>query len=176
MSRTTGHPLDRLRLPTVIAGFLCGVAILVAADRAGLVRERPVRPQATAPAHPMSRLAAEATPVTRTSSSVPPAAPDPDARPATAQRDPAQVVETPEVWPAGQGREEAFYACTACHGTAIVTQQGMSRDRWEASIDWMIERHGMQPPPPEERALIADYLAGSFPGRQRRGAVNPFLK
>ena len=89
----------------------------------------------------------------------------------------AQEVETPEVLPPGEGREETFYACTACHGSRIVTQQGMSRERWDATIDWMIERHAMPPPDPAERALILDYLAANFPGRQqRRGPANPFLK
>ncbi len=85
------------------------------------------------------------------------------------------AIETPEVLPEGVGREEAFYACTACHGSRIVSQQGMSRERWEATLDWMVERHKMTPPDTAERAVILDYLAAAFPPRQRRGYSNPFL-
>lgn len=37
--------------------------------------------------------------------------------------------ESPEEFPAGAGRDETFYACTACHGFKLVTQQGMNRNR-----------------------------------------------
>jgi hypothetical protein len=90
---------------------------------------------------------------------------------------PAQVArgtdETPEVLPEGKGRDEAFYLCTACHGTAIITQQGLSRQRWEETFDWMIEKHRMPDPGAADRALIVDYLASAFPSRQR-GRSNPF--
>src|SRR4029079_13744516 len=33
--------------------------------------------------------------------------------------------ESPEEFPAGAGREETFYACTACHGFKLISQQGM---------------------------------------------------
>ena len=32
--------------------------------------------------------------------------------------------ENPEDYPDGPGREQAFYACIACHGFKIVAQQG----------------------------------------------------
>jgi len=81
--------------------------------------------------------------------------------------------ETPEVLPEGKGREETFYLCTACHGTAIMTQQGLTRQRWEETFDWMIEKHRMPDPGAADRALIVDYLAAAFPSRQR-GRSNPF--
>lgn len=83
--------------------------------------------------------------------------------------------ETPEDMPAGKGRDETFYACTACHGTLIIKQQGMSRERWEQTIDYMIERHGMPEIDSDDRALVIDYLATAFPPR-RRAPVNPFLR
>jgi len=88
---------------------------------------------------------------------------------------PPPIDETPEDLPPGKGREETFYACVVCHGSAIIRQQGMSRDRWDQTLDWMTERHGMAPPEPDERALIVDYLATAFPSR-RRGRPNPFLQ
>ena len=86
-----------------------------------------------------------------------------------------EVVETPDDLPEGKGRDETFYACAACHGTALIKAQGMTRERWDATIDWMMERHGMPEIDPADRVLIVDYLAQTFPSRQR-GRPNPFLK
>lgn len=88
---------------------------------------------------------------------------------------PPPVEETPEDLPPGKGREEMFYACVVCHSSALIRQQGMSRERWDQTLDWMTEKHGMAPPEPDERALIVDYLATTFPPRQR-GRPNPFLQ
>jgi hypothetical protein len=82
--------------------------------------------------------------------------------------------ESPEDLPEGKGREEAFYGCTACHGFAIIRQQGMSRERWDATIVDMQVRHNMPEPDAADRALMLDYLATAFPPRQR-GRPNPFL-
>ena len=105
---------------------------------------------------------------------VPVAARPAPAAPAAAPLQTARVTdETPEVLPEGKGRDETFYLCTACHGTAIITQQGLTHQRWEETFDWMIEKHRMPDPGAAERALIVDYLAAAFPTRQR-GRVNPF--
>jgi hypothetical protein len=82
--------------------------------------------------------------------------------------------ESPEDLPEGKGREEAFYGCTACHGFAIIRQQGMSRERWDATIVDMQVRHNMPEPDAADRVLMLDYLATAFPPRQR-GRPNPFL-
>ncbi len=86
----------------------------------------------------------------------------------------AEEPETPEVLPAGKGRDESFYACTACHSTAIVRQQGMSRENWASALQWMTERHGLPQFDKAERELILDYLAEAFPARPRRGFNVPF--
>jgi hypothetical protein len=79
--------------------------------------------------------------------------------------------------PPGKGQEETFYLCAACHGTALIRQQGLSRELWEASFQLMIDRHGMARPDDADRELIIDYLAQNFPPRRRgRGGDNPFLK
>jgi hypothetical protein len=90
---------------------------------------------------------------------------------------PEETVETPEVLPEGHGREDTFYRCTACHGTAVIRRSGLSPERWDELMDWMTERHGMPPLEGEERRLIVGYLAGAFPprDRRRRGPANPFL-
>jgi hypothetical protein len=87
----------------------------------------------------------------------------------------AQVTEeTPESLPEGKGRDETFYGCTACHGTAIIRQQGMTRERWDETMRVMTEKHGMTPYEGELRELILDYLSTTFPPR-RRAPDNPFL-
>jgi hypothetical protein len=84
--------------------------------------------------------------------------------------------ETPEQYPVGPNREHAFYFCTACHGFRIVAAQGMSRARWDESLTWMTERHGMPKLEGQERIKILDYLATAFPERQRApgGWRSPF--
>ncbi len=83
--------------------------------------------------------------------------------------------ETPEVLPEGPGRDETFFACVACHNTAIIRAQGLSRERWDETLTWMVEKHNMPDYEGEERRVILDYLAQHFPPR-RRVPVNPFLK
>lgn len=88
-----------------------------------------------------------------------------------------QPAETPEVLPPGEGREEVFGTCTACHSTAIIRRSRFSREQWDDLMDWMTEKHGMTPLEGEQRTVIVDYLATAFPssaGGARR-AVNPFL-
>jgi mono/diheme cytochrome c family protein len=83
--------------------------------------------------------------------------------------------ESPEDLPAGPGREETFYSCTACHGFKLVSQQGMTRDQWDDSLNWMTARHGMNRIEGDDRKLILDYLAQHYPPATR-GSPNPFLK
>lgn len=92
------------------------------------------------------------------------------AAPAFAQDHSDQVEDLPEA----PGREEVFFTCTACHGFAIIGRQGLTRARWDQTINDMIERHEMPAPRAEDRALMLDYLAGQFPPRAR-GPANPFL-
>ena len=85
--------------------------------------------------------------------------------------------ENPEDYPAGAGRDDTFYACTACHGFKLVAQQGMTRRQWEDSLQWMTDRHGMSPLPAKEQKVVLDYLEATFPPRApagRGGWQNPF--
>lgn len=61
--------------------------------------------------------------------------------------------------PPGEGRDEVYNVCAACHSARLVTQQGLSRDAWDGLIDWMIEEQGMPEPDDETRAVILDYLS-----------------
>lgn len=91
---------------------------------------------------------------------------------------PAAAFDDIDAMPEGEGREETFYACIACHSMQVVTRQGMTRAMWEDSIRLMVERHGMPELEPEDYALILDYLSTHFPASAadapRRGWTNPF--
>lgn len=83
--------------------------------------------------------------------------------------------EQPEHYPDGPNRENTFYFCTACHSFKIVAAQGMSRERWDESLTWMVDRHKMPDVQGEERNKILDYLAAAFPERTQPGGwKNPF--
>ncbi len=87
--------------------------------------------------------------------------------------------EAPEDYPAGDGREETFYACTACHGFKLVAQQGMTRAQWDDSLSWMTTKHGMNALEGDDRKLVLDYLEAHYPPATRAGgrdSPNPFLK
>jgi mono/diheme cytochrome c family protein len=87
--------------------------------------------------------------------------------------------ENPEDFPAGAGRDETFYACTACHGFKLVAQQGMTRAQWEDSIALMVRRHNMPVLDDKDRAVVLNYLESTYPPRQptgRGGWQNPFAK
>ena len=75
---------------------------------------------------------------------------------------PASALSDEDEWDGlapGEGREEVYYACQACHSLAIVKQQGLSRESWDESLIWMVEEQGMPELDPDERELVLDYLA-----------------
>jgi hypothetical protein len=83
--------------------------------------------------------------------------------------------EAPEQYPPGAHRDDTFYFCTACHSFRIVAQQGMSRERWSETFDYMVSRHGMVDVQGEQRENMLDYLADVFPERRTPGGwKNPF--
>ena len=85
--------------------------------------------------------------------------------------------EQPEHYPDGPNRENTFYFCTACHSFKIVAAQGMSRERWDESLTWMVDRHKMPDVQGDERQKILDYLATAFPERKEPGGwKNPFTE
>jgi len=85
--------------------------------------------------------------------------------------------ENPEDFPPGPGRDDTFFACTACHGFKLVAQQGMNRRQWEDSLQLMVDKHNMPPLIDKERKVVLDYLEATYPPRapaQSRGWQNPF--
>ncbi len=83
--------------------------------------------------------------------------------------------EQPEQYPEGPNRNDTFYFCTACHSFKIVAQQGMSRQRWNETLDFMVLRHKMVDVQAAERDKILDYLTTALPERTGPGGWrNPF--
>lgn len=85
--------------------------------------------------------------------------------------------ENPEDFPAGPGRDDTFYACTACHGFKLVAAQGLSRRQWEESLQLMTTKHGMPPLTAKDRDAVLNYLEATFPPKapaNRGGWQNPF--
>lgn len=64
--------------------------------------------------------------------------------------------------PPGPGREEVYHICSACHSLRLVTQQGLSRERWDKTLRWMVEEQGMDELDVAERERVLDYLAEHF--------------
>ena len=75
-------------------------------------------------------------------------------------------VDDPQKWqglPPGPGREDVFYRCKACHSLMIVKQQGLDREAWDESLEWMVEEQGMTPIEDAAiRARVLDYLSTHF--------------
>jgi cytochrome c len=55
-----------------------------------------------------------------------------------------------------------YYACSTCHSINLVKQQGLSRKRWDKTLNWMVEEQGMYELGPNEREIVLDYLAAHF--------------
>jgi hypothetical protein len=88
----------------------------------------------------------------------------------------AEQQEEETVLADGEGRSEVFGYCTACHNTALIRRSAFTRERWDELMDWMAEKHGMNPLEGDFRDSIVDYLARHYGPRARgpRGG-NPFL-
>ncbi|MDG1437470.1 MAG: hypothetical protein P8P98_00740, partial [Emcibacteraceae bacterium] len=61
--------------------------------------------------------------------------------------------------PQGEGREEVFYLCSACHSIKTVVQQKLSRDAWDKTLDYMVAEQGMPELDTEDRVKILNYLS-----------------
>jgi hypothetical protein len=61
--------------------------------------------------------------------------------------------------PPGIGRDEVYGYCGACHSVRLVIQQGLSRESWDETLDWMVEEQGMGELDDETRSLILNYLS-----------------
>ncbi|MGG5823422.1 hypothetical protein [Falsiroseomonas sp. HW251] len=86
------------------------------------------------------------------------------------------ATEAETILPEGEGRSETFAYCTACHNTALIRRSRFTRQQWDGLMDWMAERHGMNPLDGDFRRTIVDYLAAHFgPAQAPARGRNPFL-
>lgn len=49
--------------------------------------------------------------------------------------------------------------CSACHSLHLVAQQGLSKQRWDETLDWMVEEQGMDELNPGDREAVLVYLS-----------------
>ncbi len=61
--------------------------------------------------------------------------------------------------PPGEGVDEVYYGCIACHSLRTVTNGGYSRRVWDELLDWMVEDQGMMDPEPDVREAMLHYLS-----------------
>lgn len=64
--------------------------------------------------------------------------------------------------PEGPDRDAVYFNCSACHSIQLVTQQNLSRERWDELLDWMVKENGMHPLSPGARTRVINYLATHF--------------
>jgi len=62
--------------------------------------------------------------------------------------------------PDGPGKRLVEEICTGCHGLESVTSQRATRQGWESTVDYMIQRGASMKE--EDARVIVDYLAKNF--------------
>ncbi|MHA1566664.1 MAG: aldehyde dehydrogenase [Alphaproteobacteria bacterium] len=62
----------------------------------------------------------------------------------------------------GEGAEETYGYCAACHSERLVAQQGLTRARWSGLLEWMVEEQGMAEIEEPDLGRILDYLANNY--------------
>lgn len=74
------------------------------------------------------------------------------------------------------GKNLVLAHCSACHSTALITQNAMSRERWLDTIRWMQETQKLWPLGDAE-PLILDYLSMWYGPKtvSRRQPIAPHL-
>ncbi len=61
-----------------------------------------------------------------------------------------------------EGVDLTYAYCAGCHSERLVAQQGLSRERWEELLVWMVEEQGMVEIEEPDRTIILDYLAEHY--------------
>jgi len=64
--------------------------------------------------------------------------------------------------PPGNAQAEVYGLCSACHSLMIVKQQGLTKQSWLETLEWMTEEQGMADLPDNMRERIATYLAEHY--------------
>jgi len=75
---------------------------------------------------------------------------------------PAEAQDDYEALPEGEGKNIVYGVCSGCHSVKLVMQQGMTRKKWDKTLDWMYEQQGMPELQPDIEKQVLDYLAQHF--------------
>jgi competence protein ComEA len=74
--------------------------------------------------------------------------------------------QSPELLPAGPGRETTLKVCSGCHNVALVASLRLTRDGWAGVLKDMV-REGAKGTD-DELASVLDYLSANFLGEAPR--------
>ncbi len=69
------------------------------------------------------------------------------------------VITTSKLLKPGKGSELVSMECASCHSLRLVIQQGMNRERWKETLDWMVDEQGMESLALDKKNVILDYLS-----------------
>ena len=82
----------------------------------------------------------------------------------TSDGGPAHVVENGDLGllVAASGADATHAYCTVCHSERIVAQQGLTREDWLETLEYMVDEHGMAPIEGPDFDLVVDYLSTHY--------------
>ena len=63
---------------------------------------------------------------------------------------------------AAKGAAATHAYCTVCHSERIVAQQGLTREDWLETLEYMVDEHGMAPIEGSDFDLVVDYLSTHY--------------
>ena len=63
---------------------------------------------------------------------------------------------------AAKGADATHAYCTVCHSERIVAQQGLTREDWLETLEYMVDEHGMAPIEGSDLELVVDYLSTHY--------------
>ena len=63
---------------------------------------------------------------------------------------------------AANGATATHAYCTVCHSERIVAQQGLTREDWLETLEYMVDEHGMAPIEGPDFDLVIDYLSTHY--------------
>lgn len=77
---------------------------------------------------------------------------------------PARAVENGDLGllVAAKGAAATHAYCTVCHSERIVAQQGLTREDWLETLEYMVDEHGMAPIEESDFDLVVDYLSTHY--------------
>jgi len=61
-----------------------------------------------------------------------------------------------------EGAAATHAYCTVCHSERIVAQQGLTREDWLETLEYMVEEHGMAPIAAPDFERVVDYLSTHY--------------